>query len=83
MELHRRIDMLSGKLNLYQDSEKNEKIRQMAWITNTMEEDPKKLEEMFWPTPDEIKRNNKLNKAARKWLRDFRIAFIQEREIGY
>ena len=71
--------MLSGKLNLYQDSEKNEKLRQMAWITNTMEEDPKKLEEMLWPTPDEIKRNNRLNKAARKWLRDFRQAEAKKR----
>ena len=53
MELHRRINMLSGKLNLYQDSEKNKKIRMMAWITNTVEDDPVILEEMFWPTPEE------------------------------
>ena len=45
--------MLSGRLNFYQDSEKNQKIRQIAWITNTTEDDPKKLEEMFWPTPEE------------------------------
>ena len=65
MELHRRIDMLSGKINVYQNSKKNEKLRQIAWITNTVEDDPKKLEEMFWPTPDEEKRNNRLNKAAK------------------
>ena len=72
MELHRRIDMLSGKLNMYQDSEKKEKIRQMAWITNTLEDDPQILEEMFWPTPDEVKRNNRLNRAAKQWLKEFR-----------
>ena len=66
--------MLSGKLNLYQDSEKNKKLRQIAWITNTVEDDPKKLEEMLWPTPEEIKRNNRLNDAAKKWLKDYRVA---------
>ena len=53
MELHRRIDMLSGILNLYQDSKKNEKLRQIAWLTNSVEDDLKKLEEMFWPSPEE------------------------------
>ena len=71
--------MLSGKLNLYQDSKKNEKLRQIAWITNTVEDDPKILEEMFWPTPDEEKRNNRLNKAARQWLREFRQGEIERR----
>ena len=66
--------MLSGKLNLYHDSEKNEKLRQIAYITNTVEDDPKKLEEMLWPTPEEIKRNNRLNDAAKKWLKDYRVA---------
>ena len=66
--------MLSGKLNLFHDSKKNEKLRQIAWITNTVEDDPKKLEEMFWPTPEEIKRNNRLNNAARKWLKEYREA---------
>ena len=64
--------MLSGKLNIYHNSEKNMKIKQMAWITNTEEDDPKILEEMFWPTPEEIKRNNRLNAEAKKWLKDFR-----------
>ena len=65
MELHRRIDMLSGKLNLYQDTEKNKKLRQIAWLTNTVEDDPKKLEEMFLPTLEEEKRNFRMNKAAK------------------
>ena len=39
IELHRRINMLSSKLNLYHDSVKNEKLRQIAYITNTVEED--------------------------------------------
>ena len=29
----------------------------MAWITNAEEDDPEILEEMFWPTPDELLRN--------------------------
>ena len=64
--------MLSGKLNIYHNSEKNMKIKQMAWITNTLEDVPKILEEMFWPTPEEIKRNNRLNAGAKKWLKEFR-----------
>ena len=66
--------MLSGKLNLYHDSEKNMKLKQIAWITNTVEDDLKKLEEMFWPTPEEILRNIRLNDAARKWLKEYREA---------
>ena len=69
MELHRRINMLSGKLNLHHDRDKNQKIRQMAWITNTVEDDPEILEEMFWPTPEEILRNEQLNAEAKKWLK--------------
>ena len=60
--------MVSAKLNINHDSNKNQKIRQMAWITNTVEDDPKILEEMFWPTPQEIKRNNRLNAGAKKWM---------------
>ena len=37
----------------------------MAWVTNTVEDDPKKLEEMFLPTPDEVTRNNRMNKEAK------------------
>ena len=44
----------------------------MAWITNTVEDDLKKLEEMFWPTPEEKQRNNRLNDAAKKLLRELR-----------
>ena len=79
MELHRRIDMLSGKLNLYQDSEKNKKLRQIAWITSTEEDDPKILEEMFWPTPEEVERNNRLNAGAKKWMKEFRKGEIERR----
>ena len=61
--------MLSGKLNLYHDSEKNKKIRQMAWITSTVEDDPVILEEMFWPTPEERIRNDRLNKEAKQWMK--------------
>ena len=50
IELHNRINMLDSKLCLTHDSQKNYKIRQIAWITNTIEEDIAKLEEMFWPT---------------------------------
>ena len=64
IELHNRINMLSSKLNLYQDSEKNEKLRQIAYITNTIE-DKSKLEELFWPTKKEISRNKRKNKDAR------------------
>ena len=66
--------MLSGKINLYHDSKKNEKLRQIARITSTVEDDIKKLEEMFWPNPEEIERNNRLNDAARKWMKEFREA---------
>ena len=65
IELHKRINMLSGKLNLYHDSVKNEKLRQIALITSTIEEDKSILEEMFWPTKEEIKKNKVKNKAAR------------------
>ena len=41
----------------------------MAWITNTVEDDPKILEEMFWPTPDEIKRNHRMNLEAKNWMK--------------
>ena len=68
--------MLSGKLNIYHDSDKNQKIRQIAYITNTIEDDPKILEEMFWPTPDEIKRNNRKNAEAKKWLIEYRHSEI-------
>ena len=51
----------------------------MAWITNTVEDDNKKLEEMFWPTPEEKMRNKRLNKAAKQWLRDFRQAEGEDR----
>ena len=70
MELHRRIDMLSAKLTINHDSAKNQKIRQMAWITNTVEDDMEILEEMFWPTPEEIIRNRKMNQASKKWLKE-------------
>ena len=72
MELHRRIDMLSGKLNINHNSEKNQKLRQIAWLTNTIEDDPEILEEMLWPTPDELIRNHKMNMAAKKWLMESR-----------
>ena len=53
--------MLSGKLTLCHDSVKNMKLRQIAWITNTIEDDKEILEEMFWPTKEEIIRNKKRN----------------------
>ena len=53
IELQRRLNMLSGTLTLKHNSDKNQKIRQMAWITNTIEDDRNKLEEMFWPTKKE------------------------------
>ena len=40
----------------------------MAWITNTIEEDPEVLEEMFWPTEKERKKHKYLNFQAKKWL---------------
>ena len=72
IELHRRINMLDGKLNLNHNSKKNEKIRQMAWITNTVEDDKQKLEEMFWSTEKEQETNKMKNDAAKQWLIDKR-----------
>ena len=60
--------MLSGKLTLNHDSVKNEKLRQIAWITNTIE-DKDKLEEMFWPTMQESRRNDRLNSRAKKYFK--------------
>ena len=64
--------MLSGKLNIYHDSVKNEKLRQIAWITNTIE-DKEIIEQMFWPSKDEIIRNKRMNQQARQWLIDQRL----------
>ena len=72
VELQNRINMLSGKLNLYQDSVKNETLRQIAYITNTIQ-DKQYLEEHFWPTKSELSRNKRKNKAARQWLIDHRL----------
>ena len=52
----------------------------MAWITNTVEDDPNILEEMFWPTPQEIRRNNRLNEGAKKWMKEFRKDQIEKRK---
>ena len=41
----------------------------MAWVTSTIEEDYYALEEMFWPTEDEIKIFKKKNQDALDWLR--------------
>ena len=60
--------MLDSKINLSHDSLKNYKLRQIAWITNTIEEDKSKLEEMFWPTHKERLKNKRLNKEAKEWL---------------
>ena len=63
--------MLDSKLNLDHldmKSNKNYKIRQMAWITNTIEDDNKILEEMFWPTKEEKFENKRRNLAAKEWL---------------
>ena len=60
--------MLSGKLKVSHNSSKNYKIRQIAWITNTLDLSKAELEEMFWPTKEEIERNKKLNKEAKDWL---------------
>ena len=54
IELHNRRNMMSGQLNLTHDTVKNQKIRQMAWITSTIEDDYATLEDMFWPTDDEL-----------------------------
>ena len=42
--------MLDGKLNVKHKSNKNYKVRQLAYITSTIEDDNEKLFEMFWPT---------------------------------
>ena len=39
IELHSRINMLSSQLVINHDSEKNQMLRQMAWITSTTEVD--------------------------------------------
>ena len=49
----------------------------MAWITNTVEDDPKKLEKMFWPTPEEEKRNNRKNLAAQDWENNVKLGYKQ------
>ena len=49
------------------DTDKNNKIRVMAWITNTVEDDKDKLEEMFWPTKAERKEFNRKNREALAW----------------
>ena len=72
--------MLSGKLNIYHDTYKNQQIRAMAWITNTTEDDPQILEEMFWPNPEELKRHNRMNKEAKIWMKKFRLAEAIERK---
>ena len=52
----------------------------MAWITNTVEDDKQVLEEMFWPTEKEMKKNLIKNAAAKKWLKDSRVAEKLTRE---
>ena len=42
----------------------------MAWITNEVEDDRDKLEEMFWPTKNERQQFHCRNKEARKWQRE-------------
>ena len=68
IEQNRRINILSSKLIFNHDRVKNEKLRQIAFITSTIEDDKQKLEEMFWPTKLETARNKLLNKHAREWL---------------
>ena len=46
--------MLTGRLNIYWNSNKNEQIKMMKWITCETEESFDKLEEMFIPTASEI-----------------------------
>ena len=46
----------------------------MAWITSTVEDDPKILEEMFWPTEAERKTFERKNKLAKEWMKKFRKA---------
>ena len=40
----------------------------MAWITSTIEDDYETLENMFWPTEDELKTFKKKNGEALHWL---------------
>ena len=68
--------MLSSRLHIYHDSEKNQKLRQMAWITNTIEDDPQVLEEMFWPTDEERKIFRKKNADALAWLKEHRRGIL-------
>ena len=53
--------MLSGRLNLYWKSDKNQQIKLMKWITCETEESFDKLEEMFIPNEVELAEFNKLN----------------------
>ena len=70
IELQRRVNMLSGKLNLYWNSDKNQKIKFIKWITCETEESFDKLEEMFIPNDEELAQFNKLNESAKAWDRE-------------
>ena len=67
IELQRRINMLSGKLNIYWNSDKNQKIKLYKWITCETEESVNLLEEMFIPNEEEMAQFKKLNDSARAW----------------
>ena len=57
--------MLTGRLNIYWNSNKNEQIKMMKWITCETEESFGKLEEMFMPTASEIKNFEQMNESAK------------------
>ena len=46
--------MYSGKLNVYWNSDKNQKIKLYKWITCETEESYDQLEEMFIPNEEEL-----------------------------
>ena len=54
IELQKRINMYSGKLNVYWNSDKNQKIKLYKWITCETEESYDQLEEMFLPNEEEL-----------------------------
>ena len=59
--------MLSGKLNLYHNSDKNQLLKSYAWITSTIEDDKDKLESMFLPTEKEknIRQSDRMRDGKR------------------
>ena len=52
----------------------------MAWITSTIEDDYETLENMFWPTEDELKTFKKKNGEALHWLQQHRRKILTQRQ---